>query len=155
MIYCWIRHGWGNNSINVWCTLCVYPGIANNSIGPIAHVLWCFKKKEKKKKEKRCYLHVALLCWSAPWDVFELWTTLWVWNIWGHKMASENNCSIYDISIKSPRLKANVCYQNIFWGKRAKKHTLTAQILLQTLNGLFICCIDELNLFLVKNKSNE
>jgi len=91
--------------------------------------------------------HVALLCWSVPWDVFKLWTTLWVWNIWGHRMGSENNCSIYDISTKSPRLKANVnvSYINVFGGKRAKKHTLTAQILLQSLqilNGLFICCID-------------
>jgi len=66
-------------------------------------------------------------------------------------MGSENNCSIYDISTKSPRLKANVnvSYINVFGGKRAKKHTtLTAQILLQSLqilNGLFICCIDELN----------
>jgi len=42
-------------------------------------------------------------------------------------------CSIYDISTKSPRLKANVSYQNIFGGKRAKKHTLTAQIWSQTI----------------------
>jgi len=44
-----------------------------------------------------------------------------------------NNCSIYAISTKSPRLKAKISYLNIFGGKRAKKHTLTAQILLQTI----------------------
>jgi len=50
-------------------------------------------------------------------------------------MGSENNCSIYDISTKSSRLKANVnvSYLNIFGVKRAKKHTLMAQILLQTI----------------------
>jgi len=145
MICCWVRPGRLHRCL-------VYPGIANN-IGPIAHVLWCFKKKERKEKKYvcKCYLPVALLCWSVPSDVFERWTTLWVWNIWGHthRMSSENNCSIYDISRKSPRLKANVSYQNIFGGKRAKKHTLTAQILKPNslLNGLFICSIDELNLF--------
>jgi len=63
-------------------------------------------QKERKKKRKKCLqmlYHVALLCWSVPWDVFELWTILWVWNIWGHKMGSENNC-MFDISTKSPRL---------------------------------------------------
>jgi len=40
----WYVAGFGRgNSIDVWCT----PGIAYNSIDPIAHV-WCFKKKEKK-----------------------------------------------------------------------------------------------------------
>jgi len=39
----------------------------------------------------------------------------------GAQMASENNCSTYDISTKSPRIKANASHQNIFGGKRVKK----------------------------------
>jgi len=39
------------------------------------------KERKKKKKMFANSYHVALLCWSVLWDVFELWTTLWVWNM--------------------------------------------------------------------------
>jgi len=58
----------------------------------------------------------------------------------GTEWAVKITAAFYDISTKSPRLKANVnvnvSYLNIFGGKRAKKHTLTAQILLQSLQIL-------------------
>jgi len=51
-------------------------------------------------------------------------------------MSSENNCSIYDISTKSPRLKAiwlTLAIKIFSGGRGRKKHTLTVQILLQNI----------------------
>jgi len=148
MICCWVRQGQLHRCM-------VYPWNSLQQYRPDSTCMMF--QKERKKDVCKCYLHVAPLCWSVPWDVFELWTTLWVWNIWGHRMSSENNCSIYDISTKSPRLKALAI--KIFSGGRGrKKHTLTVQILLQNIITNIKWTIHMLRwakLVLLKNKSNE
>jgi len=75
---------------------------------------------EPLKKKKKMFANVTFMLHCSVEVSLEMFLNFG--QLCGFEIyaGSENNCSIYDISTKSPRLKANVSHQNIFGGKGRK-----------------------------------